>query len=100
MATEADLGRSVPVIVTALLASASTPTADHGGRMTTPAGTQAKSSPATPAPASPAGSDVLHADHPSHFTVEEIAKAVARHQREHPSQAPRAARPQKTTPRR
>ena len=56
--------------------------------------------PPTPAPAPSIAADVLHADHPSHFTAADIAKAVARHQREHPSQAPRAARPQKTTPRR
>jgi len=47
----------------------------------------------------PVSSDVLQSDHHSHFTTEDIAKAVARHQREHPKQHSQA-RPQKTTPRR
>jgi hypothetical protein len=42
--------------------------------------------------------DVLQSDHHSHFSPEDIAKAVARHQREHPVQ-PRANRSRKTTPR-
>jgi hypothetical protein len=46
----------------------------------------------------PVTSDVLQSDHHSHFTAQDIAKAVARHQREHPSQA-RTSQPQKTTPR-
>lgn len=62
--------------------------------MTTPA------KPSTLAPAPAATTDVLQSDHHSHFTTEEIARAVARHQREHPGPASRAARPQKTTPRR
>jgi hypothetical protein len=49
--------------------------------------------PATP----PVVSDVLQSDHHAHFTNEQIAKAVARHQREHPNQTPRAPKPQKTT---
>ncbi|HUB19894.1 MAG TPA: hypothetical protein VL990_14730 [Acidobacteriaceae bacterium] len=47
----------------------------------------------------PVVNDVLQSDHHSHFTPEDIAKAVARHQREHPAQAPRNLKPQKTTPR-
>jgi hypothetical protein len=50
----------------------------------------------TPAPVP---SDVLQSDHHAHFTTEEIAKAVARHQREHQNQTPRTLKPQKTTPR-
>lgn len=62
--------------------------------------------PATNIPATtPAPSDVLHNEYHSRLTVQEIAKAVARHKREHPGQA--AVRPvaknrpipQKTTPR-
>jgi hypothetical protein len=48
--------------------------------------------------ATPVAADVLQSDHHSHFTTAEIAKAVARHKREHPNQTPRP-RPQKTTPR-
>ncbi len=57
--------------------------------------------PVTPAKAAtpPVVSDVLQSDHHSHFTTQEIAKAVARHQREHPAQTPRNLKPQKTTPR-
>lgn len=54
--------------------------------------------PSTTNHATPVNSDVLQSDHHSHFTTQDIAKAVARHQREHPTQ-PRANRPQKTTPR-
>lgn len=44
--------------------------------------------------------DVLQSDHHSRLTTEDIAKAVARHNREHPNKPlGRAARPQKTTPR-
>ena len=58
--------------------------------MTTPATTS-----------SPVPSDVLHSESHSRLSPEEIAKAVARHQREHPSQtANRAVKPQKTTPHR
>jgi len=53
---------------------------------------------ATPPPAVDSN-DVLQSDHHSHFTTQEIAKAVARHQREHPAQTPRNLKPQKTTPR-
>ena len=57
--------------------------------------------PATPTkPATtPVVPDVLQSDHHAHFTNQEIAKAVARHQREHPAQTPRNLKPQKTTPR-
>lgn len=48
---------------------------------------------------SPIPSDVLHSDSHSRLSPEEIAKALARHQREHPNQA-RTAKPQKTTPHR
>lgn len=44
--------------------------------------------------------DVLHSDNHSRLTPEEIAKAMARHQREHPTAgAHNAKRMQKTTPR-
>lgn len=46
----------------------------------------------------PAGSDVLHSENHSRLTTEDIAKAVARHKREHPNPVG-TARPQKTTPR-
>jgi hypothetical protein len=57
--------------------------------------------PGTPAQptTSPVVPDVLQSDHHAHFTTQEIAKAVARHQREHPAQTPRNLKPQKTTPR-
>lgn len=53
-------------------------------------------------PATPFSSDVLHGDGRSKLTREEIAKAIARHQREHPgSRAKNApAKAQKTKPRR
>lgn len=41
--------------------------------------------------------DVLHSDHRTPFTTEEIAKAVARHKREHPNEV-FARKPQKTMP--
>lgn len=49
--------------------------------------------------ATPIVADVLQSDHHSRFTTAEIAKAVARHKREHPSQAPTSVKPQKTRPR-
>ena len=53
----------------------------------------------TPAPtAPPVAGDVLQSDHHSRFTTAEIAKAVARHKREHGGPAPNP-KPQKTTPR-
>lgn len=70
--------------------------------MTVPSTTPTISpAPAVPLPSAPAvlpPSEVLHSEHHSRLTVEDIAKAVARHQREHPGAA-RNARPQKTTPR-
>lgn len=42
----------------------------------------------------PAG-EVLHAERHSHLTTADIAKAVARHKREHPEHLPRKAVPQK-----
>ncbi|HEX3986744.1 MAG TPA: hypothetical protein VHX13_09070 [Acidobacteriaceae bacterium] len=48
------------------------------------------------APSIPA--DVLQSDHHAHFTIAEIAKAVARHKREHPNPVI-AGQPQKTRPR-
>lgn len=65
----------------------------------------ATKAPATPAPATPVGSDVLHNEQHSRLTTADIAKAVARHKREHPNQTPTPAVPknrpvpQKTTPR-
>lgn len=44
--------------------------------------------------------DVLHPQTHTRLSAEEIAKAVARHNREHPKGAVRAQKPQKTTPRR
>jgi hypothetical protein len=53
----------------------------------------------TPATANPVKSDVLQSDHHSHFSSEEIAKAIARHNREHPKQVvSRTPKLQKTTP--
>lgn len=44
--------------------------------------------------------EVLHSTGHSHLSQEEIAKAMARHQREHPAAATHnAKRMQKTTPR-
>jgi hypothetical protein len=49
----------------------------------------------------PFAGDVLHSDGHSRLSPEEIAKAVARHHREHPNQATnRAVKPQKTSPHR
>ena len=62
--------------------------------MTTPA---TSNTPTTTPP--PVAGDVLHNENHSRFTTEDIAKAVARHNREHPNQAPHV-KPQKTTPRR
>lgn len=46
------------------------------------------------------GSDVLHAENHTRLSVEDIAKAVARHQREHGNRGMKAAvTAQKTTPR-
>lgn len=55
-----------------------------------------------PTPTHPISSDVLHSTGHSRLSQEEIAKAVARHQREHPGGRTKnaAAKPQKTTPRR
>jgi len=48
----------------------------------------------------PGSDDVLQSDHHSRLTTQDIAKAVARHQREHPTKGTAgAAKPQKTTPR-
>ncbi|HEX4066803.1 MAG TPA: hypothetical protein VHZ09_12340 [Acidobacteriaceae bacterium] len=58
-----------------------------------------------PATTTPAINDVLHNEQHSHLSIQEIAKAVARHKREHPTKAaPTVAAknrpvPQKTTPR-
>lgn len=40
----------------------------------------------------PVASDVLHSEGHSHLSAEEIAKAVARHKREHPDRASRETR--------
>jgi hypothetical protein len=50
----------------------------------------------------PSSSDVLHAEHHTQLSAEEVAKAVARHQREHPAHGgtSTAPKPQKTTPHR
>ena len=48
----------------------------------------------------PVNGDVLQSDHRSRLTTQDIAKAVARHQREHPTKAAAgAAKAQKTSPR-
>ncbi len=58
-----------------------------------------------PASTTPVTTDVLHNEHHSRLSIQEIAKAVARHKREHPTPiaAPAAGKnrpvPQKTTPR-
>jgi len=50
---------------------------------------------------SPVPSDVLHSEGHSRLSPEQIAKALARHNREHPNRAPnKATKPQKTTPHR
>ena len=46
----------------------------------------------------PIKSDVLHSETHSRLTAEEVARAVARHNREHPKAAA-SKRPRKTTPR-
>jgi hypothetical protein len=43
--------------------------------------------------------DVLQSDHHTHFTTDQIAKAVARHKREHPNEVI-ARKPRKATPQR
>ena len=48
----------------------------------------------TPAKPDPIKSDVLHSEQHSHLSAEEIAKAVARHNREHRPGA-RPPKPQK-----
>ena len=56
---------------------------------------------ATPATPNSVTSDVLHIESQSRLSQEEIAKALARHRREHPDRpAASTVRPQKTTPRR
>jgi len=57
---------------------------------------------ATQTTATSYNSDVLHIESHNRLSQEEIAKAVARHQREHPARAAMSAasKPQKTTPRR
>lgn len=70
--------------------------------MTIPSAKTPETAPAatSPAAALPASSDVLRSDHHSHFSTAEIAKAVARHKREHPNAAANPGmKPQKTTPR-
>jgi hypothetical protein len=48
----------------------------------------------------PVSNDVLQSDHHSRFTTQDIAKAVARHHREHPTKGEAgAAKPRKTSPR-
>ena len=56
---------------------------------------------ATQGSASPSTSDVLHAEHPTRLSEQEIAKAVARHQRQHPTHSGMSRGPkiQKTIPR-
>ncbi len=53
-------------------------------------------------PTGPFSSDVLHGDGHSKLSREEVAKAVARHQREHPGSRAKnaAAKDRKTAPRR
>ncbi|HEY1501066.1 MAG TPA: hypothetical protein VGF88_15930 [Acidobacteriaceae bacterium] len=58
-----------------------------------------------PGTMAPATNDVLHPQNHSRLTTADIAKAVARHKREHPNQVsappvpPAKPLPQKTTPR-
>jgi hypothetical protein len=48
----------------------------------------------------PVSNEVLQSDHRSRLTTQDIAKAVARHHREHPTKSEAvAAKAQKTTPR-
>ena len=56
---------------------------------------------ATQGSASLTSSDVLHAERPTRLSEQEIAKAVARHQREHPAHSGMSRGPklQKTIPR-
>jgi hypothetical protein len=59
--------------------------------------TNTASASTTPTPL--VGSDVLQSDHRSRLTTQDIAKAVARHHREHPTKAEAAtAKAQKTGP--
>lgn len=53
----------------------------------------------TPEKPDPIKSDVLHSDQHSHLSAEEIAKAVARHNREHQKPGNRPPQPQKKKPR-
>ena len=54
---------------------------------------------ADPEKKTPVVSDVLHSEGHSKLSAEEIAKAVARHKREHPNQAARqTTKPSKKTP--
>lgn len=55
---------------------------------------------AAPDKPNPYASDVLHAPTHSKLSTAEIAKAVARHKREHPSKGRDKTQPQKTAPRR
>ena len=54
----------------------------------------------TPEKQKPFASDVLHSQEHSRLSVEEIAKAVARHKREHSREGKDKRLPQKTAPRR
>lgn len=54
----------------------------------------------TPAKPDPIKSDVLHSEQHSHLSAEEIAKAVARHNREHGGKSGnRPPQPRKKAPR-
>lgn len=54
------------------------------------------SMPSTPTTGNPYKSDVLRSTEHAHLTAEQIARAVARHQREHPN---KVNQPVKTAPR-
>ena len=54
----------------------------------------------TPVTPNPVKSDVLHSENHKRLSSEEIAKAVARHNREHRKDSNRGPTSQKTTPRR
>jgi hypothetical protein len=54
------------------------------------------SMPTTPMTANPYKSDVIQSSSHAHLTPEQIARAVARHQREHPN---KTRQPMKTAPR-
>lgn len=53
----------------------------------------------TPAKPDPIKSDVLHSEQHSHLSAEEVARAVARHNREHPNKSGQRPQQQQKKPR-